>query len=402
MSTRHMFGHWYVDIRFGGERIRKRSPVDNKRGAEEYERQLRTQLLHAPHTRKEVLATENRPLPGSLGTMSAPAAEQAMPTFDEWFNGRFWNEWVISRKNKPSEVESKESIYRCHLKAVFGHRRLDAIRTADVAAFKATLVKQELSEKRINNILAVLSKPLRYAVDAEIIGRAPKVGIFKVERPEIAAWELEEYARILRAAKESSPTWYAAMCLAGEAGLRVGEIKALRWRGDVDLRGGTLTIRRQVRQGIEGTPKGRTRRTVPMTGTLRSALQAIKGSPHELVICLPDGTAPTDNAVRWASDAIYDRVGLPCRGWHILRHSFGTHAALFGVNPWRLMVWMGHKRIDETMRYVHVAEAHRRPVPPEVLEIGQRHLDPEERVLAMLAARGQYMGSGFSEEVKAQ
>jgi len=31
---------------------------------------------------------------------------------------------------------------------------------------------------------------------------------------------------------------------------------------------------------------------------------------------------------------------------------------MFGVNPWKLMLWMGHKRIDETMLYVHFAEAH--------------------------------------------
>src|ERR1044071_10349972 len=44
----------------------------------------------------------------------------------------------------------------------------------------------------------------------------------------------------------------------------------------------------------------------------------------------------------------------------------GTHAALFGVNPWRLQAWMGHKRIDETMLYVHVAEAHARELPEEI------------------------------------
>jgi hypothetical protein len=34
-----------------------------------------------------------------------------------------------------------------------------------------------------------------------------------------------------------------------------------------------------------------------------------------------------------------------------------TPDLLFGVNPWKLMLWMGHKRIDETMLYVHFAEA---------------------------------------------
>ena len=59
--------------------------------------------------------------------------------------------------------------------------------------------------------------------------------MFKVERPEIVAWDFEQYARLLTAAKAEGDEWYAAACLAGEAGLRVGEVKALRWREDVDL-----------------------------------------------------------------------------------------------------------------------------------------------------------------------
>src|SRR5512135_2030828 len=58
----------------------------------------------------------------------------------------------------------------------------------------------------------------------------------------------------------------------------------------------------------------------------------------------------------------------PEKRWHTLRHTFGTHASLFGVNPWRLQSWMGHKRIDETMIYVHVAENHRREIPEPILE----------------------------------
>ena len=58
-----------------------------------------------------------------------------------------------------------------------------------------------LSEKRINNILAVLSKPLKYAVDCELIAKAPKIGLYKVERPETEPWDFEQYARLLAAAK---------------------------------------------------------------------------------------------------------------------------------------------------------------------------------------------------------
>lgn len=86
------------------------------------------------------------------------------------------------------------------------------------------------------------------------------------------------------------------------------------------------------------------------------------------------------------------------RYWHILRHSFGTHAASFGVNPWRLQTWMGHKRIDETMLYVHVAEAHARELPDCVREAAQNEIDPDRRIVAMLGARGKTVAKPSSTE----
>ena len=79
---------------------------------------------------------------------------------------------------------------------------------------------------------------------------------------------------------------------------------------------------------------------------------------------------------------------LPERGWHALRHTFGTDAARFAVNPWTLMQWLGHKRIDETMLYVNLAHAHSRPIPDDVLAAGAGVWDPDARALKMLGVRG--------------
>ena len=50
---------------------------------------------------------------------------------------------------------------------------------------------------------------------------------------------------------------------------------------------------------------------------------------------------------------------------------------------------MGHKRIDEKMIYVQMAENHRRDLPPAVIEASLGEPDPDRRVLKMLGARGQ-------------
>jgi len=288
------------------ERLRETVPVSNKRLAEQWERQRREELLRQWEQQK----------------YGGDIQGKEVPTFDEWFHGRYWHEWVVGKRNKPGTVESKKAIYEKHLKEVFGHLRLDQIGVAEVAKFRADLVKKELSDKTINNILAVLSKPLHYAVDVELIAKAPKVGLFQVEPPEIIFWEFSEYARILAAAEREGEMAYAAVCLAGEAGLRVGEVKAMRW-----------------------------------------------------------------NQVKNMMYRVCRLASLPERGWHCMRHSFGTHAAMFGVNPWRLMTWLGHKRMEETLRYVHVAGGHMREAPAEVLEAADGEMDPDRRVLRMLGGR---------------
>jgi integrase len=83
--------------------------------------------------------------------------------------------------------------------------------------------------------------------------------------------------------------------LAGEAGLRVGEIKALRWREDVDMVARTITVNRQSRNSVVTTPKGRTRRSVPMTATLHDALKRMQTIREGLVLRRLDGSPKTDN-----------------------------------------------------------------------------------------------------------
>lgn len=107
-----------------------------------------------------------------------------------------------------------QSIYRLHLEDAVGDKRLDEIGVGEIARLRTALVANpELGERYINNILAVLSKALRYAADCEVIAKAPKVGLIKVERPEIVAWDFAQYARLLAAARADSPGWYVAVCL---------------------------------------------------------------------------------------------------------------------------------------------------------------------------------------------
>jgi integrase len=355
-----------------------------------------------------------------------------VPLFGEWFNGRFWNEWVLGGPkgaNSPSEQEAKRSIFRVHLADFFGELPLDRIDEALINTFRARLRaltkpdgSRQVGEKRINNILGVLSTPLQYAERVRVIVRAPAVGVAKVERPEIEFLEFEEVGALFAAARaDREPEYELAVLLAFEAGLRIGEIKALAWPF-VDMRARTITVAWQVRPAKQaddtivetfGPPKGRRRRVVPMSPALAAALRdrirtgfVVPGpaaAPAELLAALRDRPgshfkweAPPahkrTSETRSAMERIAKRAGLDEKiggEWHIGRHTFGTHAAMLGMNPWFLREWMGHQRLEETQLYADVARAHGRKIPPAVLAAGAELADANLRVLAQLSARGE-------------
>jgi integrase len=371
-----------------------------------------------PFTKKsEASAAERK----AIEELKQPA-RGTMPTFDDWFNGRFWVEWVLGGPrgaNSPGEQESKQLIYGKHLKTFFGALPLDRIDVERINTFRAHLrgmLKPDgsrlYSEKTVNNVLAVLSTPLQYAAKAGILMRAPHVGVAKVERPEIEFIEFEEVCDLVRAALEDErPELLIAVLLAFEAGLRIGEIRALEWP-TVDMKARTITVVQQVRvvgqpwsEGtpplhengrkrgkrqyvdVLGPPKGRRRRIVPISPALYEALCDRVRAGY--VVSAAGGQRITKEIVRCGMERIARRAGLGERvsGWHVGRHTFGTHAALLAVNPWDLNQWMGHTRMEETQLYADVARAHGRRIPPQLLAAGANEPDPSRRVLAQLSAR---------------
>jgi hypothetical protein len=115
-----------------------------------------------------------------------PVEKKEVPTFDDWFNGRYMREWVAA--NKSGTAQEKRNAYEYRLKGAFGHLRLDEIGVAELNEFRSALIAEKLSRKTINNLLAIVSKPLKYAIDCGLIASAPRIGIMKTERPEIGAW----------------------------------------------------------------------------------------------------------------------------------------------------------------------------------------------------------------------
>lgn len=332
----------YRDRRSGGWRYRKRVRLsDGSRVRIEGTPSLNAKLAAESAERAHI----ERVLRGE------PEKKMEVPTFKE-FAADFMSSYARAN-NKPSEQAAKISILNQHLLPVFGRRRLDSITAKDVEHLKAELLDRGRSRKRVNNIINVLSKILKYAEELEIIERIPGMKMLKVAPQKFDFLTFEEFEQTVTAA-QTEPDWQTAVVVAGEAGLRLGEILALEW-GDIDVKAGLLTVMRTDWRGHVGAPKSGQARKVPLTARAVAALKGIRHLKGKLVFCWEDGSPWTFTTMRAGLNRQQKRAGIRVTGWHVLRHTFCSHLAMRGAVPKAIQDLAGHQSVAVTNRYMHLA-----------------------------------------------
>jgi integrase len=88
---------------------------------------------------------------------------------------------------------------------------------------------------------------------------------------------------------------------------------------------------------------------------LRSVEAYKNGSPY--VFLASDGTRLCSPRF-WFSAAV-EAAGLKDFTWHCLRHTFASRLVMAGVDLRTVQELMGHKTIQMTVRYAHLAPQHR-------------------------------------------
>jgi integrase len=309
------------------KRVRKKAPVQTKRGAEAYERQLRDSMLQKETEEKEEVPT--------------------MKTFSKEFT-----EIYVKNNNKPSVQADKRSILDNHILPALRNRRLDEIGVRDVERIKRRLLDKGRSPKTVNNVLSVLSKLLDYAVEVELIEQKPRISLLRVAPSKRDFLDFDEYERLVAVLK-TEPLWGTAILAAGDGGFRLGEILGM-YREDIDHVAGTITIRRALWHSHLGSPKGGRERKLPMTRRLRHALKADRHLKGPFMWCDSSGVHLTKKMAQRAIERVCKRAGLRKIGWHVLRHTFCSHLAMRGAAPKAIQELAGHSDITTTMIYMHL------------------------------------------------
>lgn len=145
------------------------------------------------------------------------------------------------------------------------------------------------------------------------------------------------------------------------AGLRLGELLALRWR-DVDFAGQVLAVARAISAGLETPTKSGRVRGVPLPDQAAAALDAVSRrveftGPGELVFCNQLGRRLDSSALRRRYRRAQAAAELRPLRWHDLRHIYGSLLAASGVDLVTIQAVMGHSALATTGRYLHARPA---------------------------------------------
>jgi integrase len=258
------------------------------------------------------------------------------------------------RPYKPSTLRGYRRALAERILPVLGPRKLNAITTLDLQ----TLVDEWLAEGQapstIRNSLKPLQAMYRRARSREGVPVNPTHDL-ELPMPDPGEIEIllpQAAARLIEALPtEDRPTWATALY----AGLRYGELRALRW-GAVDLDAGTIRVRESW-DPLEGSiaPKTRTsQRTTPTPGILRDLLLDRRergGEVADNALVFGDRNGLPFHAASlyrradraWAEAGLTERLRL-----HQARHTYASFMIAAGVNAKALSAFMGHSSIKVT------------------------------------------------------
>lgn len=257
--------------------------------------------------------------------------------------------------------------------------RLDRLNTQVLQKWKNSVAKKDLSTRTKRNYFSQFNAMLNYAKKRTYIHTNPLslIGQFKdvyftSEQEKLHYYTPEEFLTFLDVARtfaEENDTlldWgsYVFFAIAGYAGMRRGEINALRWS---DIDGNVIHVRRSIAQKL----KGEDRETPPKNKS--SVRDLIMPIPLEMILdehkqrqqqnkawspefrvcggekCLRDSSVDNRN-IKYAKFA-----GLPHIRVHDYRHTHASFLVNEGINIQEIARRLGHSNVQETWNtYSHL------------------------------------------------
>jgi len=241
----------------------------------------------------------------------------------------------------------------------WGGVRLEELTVPRINRIMAEMDRKGWAPSTIRNRIDRITGMLRTAMDLGLIEqrglaiRRPRITIASRPTP----YTVEQVEALLQAAIEAEdPRFKAALELAGNAGLRAGEILRFRRCDLIDLRRIVIVPVRDA----EDRPKSGEERQIPVPRSVVEAIQGCDAQGDDLVFNL-DGWSTSNSLRDWLAP-LWRNAGVEGVHMHRLRHWWATRIANAGAHPMELMAWGGWTSMQVVRRYFHGPDLSRRSI----------------------------------------
>ncbi len=239
------------------------------------------------------------------------------------------------------------------LKDYFKGRFLSDITTWGIEKWKRYRAK-EVMQTTVNRELTILKHMLKMGVKWGLTSTNPSVEVspFPVQEGRFRYLAEEEIPSILEVCQNqiASPWLYPLVVLALNTGARQGELLDLGYE-DIDQERGLIYF---------GRTKNRRLKTVPMNHAVREAVDwLIRHRYGDYLFMWPWGDRVGRTTVYDAFKRACGEAGIEKFRFHDLRHTAASYLVMNGVDLATVKELLGHREIEMTLRYSHLAPAHK-------------------------------------------
>ena len=286
--------------------------------------------------------------------------------------GEFLARWIdgAAPSLRPPSVRRYRNVLDGYIIPAIGNRRLRDLQPYEVQVLYSSLIARGLSPATVRLVHFVLHRALDQAARWGLVVRnvTDLVDIPRIPRAEAPVLTVDQVRVVLELARDDP--FEALFVVALTAGLRRGELLALRWI-DVDLDLHVVDVRGTMQpDGVIAEPKSRSsRRRVPLGVLAVDALRRHRAAQIERGC----GIGWSDEGYVFATDTgvplppmtllrhWYDLLagaGISRVPFHTTRHSAATLMVSAGVSPKVAAERLGHATAALTLdRYSHITEA---------------------------------------------
>lgn len=224
------------------------------------------------------------------------------------------------------------------------------VERADITEFLSYLSQRKLSGVTRARKLAAIRELFRHLEDNGELTKSPckSVETPKKERNRRRDLRPEEYHALLAQAGGNLRD-YAILQVLLQTGVRVSELCGLRL-DDLDMESKKLWVR----------GKGNQERDIPLESKAREAIKnwlAVRPQvSYPVVFVSKEGNPLTRRVVHKLVAKYKRKAGIEKKiSPHTFRHTFSTQKLRAGAQLPTVQRWLGHKRLDTTQIYIHMA-----------------------------------------------